>query len=144
MTIKYAFTLSVYFIPHQLLAVVCYHLHPCPGCVLHRCMVQAPCSSPLGLFMKASSGTTCSTAPARTPSQTDAFTPVNFATTGKKTKKIEKGLLTFYFMKERLFDTFIGICRLEGDGTFTDAQGLVWTGKFNGETALGLKLQHSV
>lgn len=47
-------------------------------------------------------------------------------------------------MKEQLFDTFTGICRLEGDGAFTDTQGLVWTGKFNGETAPGLKLQQSI
>lgn len=46
-------------------------------------------------------------------------------------------------MKEQLFDTFAGIYRLEGDGAFTDSQGLVWTGKFNGETALGLQLQQS-
>lgn len=37
-----------------------------------------------------------------------------------------------------------GVCRLEGDGAFTDTQGLVWTGKFNGETALGLKLQNGI
>lgn len=88
--IKYVLSLSVYFITHRVLVVVflsCYHSHLCHRCVLHRCMVRAPYSSPLGLYTKVSSWTTCSTAPARTPSQTDAFTTVNFAKTGKKKNK---------------------------------------------------------
>lgn len=143
--IKYVLSLSVYFITHRVLVVVflsCYHSHLCHHCLIHRCMVRAPYSSPLGLYTKVSSWTTCSTELARTPSQTDAFTTVNFAKTGKK--KTKNVLLTFYFMKMQLFDTFPVICRLEGDGAFTDTQGLVWTGKFNGETALGLKLQQSI
>lgn len=31
--------------------------------------------------------------------------------------------------------------RLEGDGEFTDLQGLVWTGSFHNKAALGLKLK---
>lgn len=32
-------------------------------------------------------------------------------------------------------------CRLEGDGEFTDSQGLLWTGMFHNKAALGLKLK---
>ncbi|XP_047192297.1 MORN repeat-containing protein 2 isoform X2 [Scophthalmus maximus] len=32
--------------------------------------------------------------------------------------------------------------RLEGEGAFTNTQGRVWMGDFNGEAALGLKMQH--
>lgn len=35
------------------------------------------------------------------------------------------------------------ISRLEGEGVFTNTQGLVWTGKFEGESAMGLKLLHT-
>lgn len=42
------------------------------------------------------------------------------------------------------FDAIPGVCRLEGNGVFTDARGLVWKGKFQGNTAPGLKLLNSV
>lgn len=89
--------------------------------------------------MKVSSRTTCSTALARTPSRTDAFTKVNLTKTGEK-KSI---LLSFYFMQMWMCDAFPGVGRLEGDGAFTDPQGQVWKGKFQGKTAPGLKLLNS-
>lgn len=52
-------------------------------------------------------------------------------------------LFSFYFMQVWMFDAF-PVCRLEGDGVFTDAQGLVWKGKFQGKIASGLKLLNSV
>ncbi|XP_053717869.1 MORN repeat-containing protein 2 isoform X2 [Synchiropus splendidus] len=34
--------------------------------------------------------------------------------------------------------------RLDGEGAFTSTHGLVWTGEFSGDGALGLKLQHNL
>lgn len=36
------------------------------------------------------------------------------------------------------------ISRLEGEGAFTNTQGLVWTGEFHGKAALGLTMQHNI
>lgn len=141
MKIKYVFTVSVYFITHLVPVVVflsCNRSRTWPRCVLHRCVVQAPCGSPLELFMKVSSRTTCSMALARTPSRTGAFTKANLARTGKNKCYI------YFISREWRRLTLACVCRLEGDGAFTDTQGRVWTGRFNGETASGLKLLHSV
>jgi len=34
--------------------------------------------------------------------------------------------------------------RLQGEGTLTDKQGILWTGEFHGKAALGLKMQHTI
>lgn len=54
--------------------------------------------------------------------------------------------LLFIFMRKAQFKSENKhfkkcFCRLEGDGEFTDSQGLVWTGKFHNKAALGLKLK---
>lgn len=36
------------------------------------------------------------------------------------------------------------MCRLEGEGVFTDTQGVVWTGEFHGKAALNLKMQFNI
>ncbi|XP_029681339.1 MORN repeat-containing protein 2 isoform X2 [Takifugu rubripes] len=69
--------------------------------------------------------------------------------TGKwrKDKMCGRGTLRFpsgAHYKVWTFDAIPGVCRLEGNGVFTDARGLVWKGKFQGNTAPGLKLLNSV
>lgn len=107
---------------------------------LHRCRAEEPYSTPLERRTKETSETTCSTDREPTSSLTPLCTAASFTKTGTN-------YLTFYSstcLMSRLNRVYILCFRLKGDGTFTDAQGLVWTGEFHDEEAVGLKLQHSI